>query len=191
MLKNTPEFWKCWSKKMHRNISKDIYINGSNDEARVAEAFASHFESVYQSPVVDTSKVKLEFETLFSKLSQPATEQTSTYHFTDLWRSIDEQFMPIINGYRVVEFLRSWSIPPTGLSLCIPGWDVFYPSPLQFLLNIPPSGLDFNSLPAYSLLCNCAFDLHLCKKTLNLDYSAKYGFLLLSLVHKSSMRVYA
>jgi len=40
--KNTLEFWKSWSKKMHRNIEKDVFINGSNDGATVSNAFAQY-----------------------------------------------------------------------------------------------------------------------------------------------------
>ena len=42
-----PEFRKCWESKFHRNISKEVYVNASNKPADVAEAFASHFRSLY------------------------------------------------------------------------------------------------------------------------------------------------
>ena len=45
--KHMPEFWKCWASKFHRNLDKEVYVNGSNKPADVAEAFASHFSSVY------------------------------------------------------------------------------------------------------------------------------------------------
>ena len=42
-----PGFWKCMASKCHRNLDKEVYINGSNKPADVAEAFASHFSSVF------------------------------------------------------------------------------------------------------------------------------------------------
>ena len=42
-----PEFWKCWTSKFRRNLNKEVYVNGSKKPADVAEAFASHFGSVY------------------------------------------------------------------------------------------------------------------------------------------------
>ena len=38
---------KIMVKKMHRNVEKDVFVNGSNDGAIVANAFCQHFESVY------------------------------------------------------------------------------------------------------------------------------------------------
>ena len=37
-----------------------------------------------------------------------------------------------------------WSISPTGLSLSIPGWDVFFP-PTAFCNDHPPTDFYFNS----------------------------------------------
>src|SRR5438132_10316787 len=34
--KDTPSFWKSWSKKMNSNGCKDVYINGSNDNLKIA-----------------------------------------------------------------------------------------------------------------------------------------------------------
>ena len=30
--KRIPEFWKSWASKFHQNVTKDVYINGSNNE---------------------------------------------------------------------------------------------------------------------------------------------------------------
>ena len=36
-----------WFSKFHKNISKEVYINGSNKDVDVANAFAAQFSSVY------------------------------------------------------------------------------------------------------------------------------------------------
>jgi exonuclease III len=45
--KKIPDFWKSWNKKMHCNVTKEVYVNGSNDEKVVADAFADSFEAIY------------------------------------------------------------------------------------------------------------------------------------------------
>ena len=63
--KNTTDFWKCWSSKFKRNITKDVFINGSNKNVDVANSFANHFQSVYCNTCAsDSSAAKKEFETL-------------------------------------------------------------------------------------------------------------------------------
>ena len=47
LSKNIPEFWKSWNKKMHSNVAKEVFINGSNDDQVVADAFAGSFQSIY------------------------------------------------------------------------------------------------------------------------------------------------
>ena len=56
---------KCSSSKFHKNISKEVYINGSNKDVDVANAFASQFSSVYCS-TNDAADAKREFEGLLS-----------------------------------------------------------------------------------------------------------------------------
>lgn len=61
--KKMPEFWKTWSAKFRRNVSNDVYINGSNDSSSVANAFASHFSKVYMcnasASETDKDEIKL------------------------------------------------------------------------------------------------------------------------------------
>ena len=45
-------------KTFHRNLDKEIYVNSSNKPADVAEAFASHFSSVY----TNSDDAKSEFD---------------------------------------------------------------------------------------------------------------------------------
>ena len=47
--------------KFHRNLDKEVYVNGSNKPADVAEAFASHFSSVYTNSD-DATSAKSEFD---------------------------------------------------------------------------------------------------------------------------------
>ena len=63
--KNSPDFWKTWSNKMHKNIRKDINFNGSSDDLHVADVFACHFESVYFDS--SRSNAKSEFFSSFDK----------------------------------------------------------------------------------------------------------------------------
>ena len=56
-----PEFLKCWTSKFHRNLDKEVYVNGSNKPADVAEAFVSHFSSVYTNSD-DATSAKSEFD---------------------------------------------------------------------------------------------------------------------------------
>ena len=60
--KKIPEFWKCWSSKIHKNISKEVYIHGSNKDVDVA----AQFSSVYCSSV-DAADAKKELEALLSE----------------------------------------------------------------------------------------------------------------------------
>jgi len=53
--KRMPEFWKTWSRKFRHNATRDVYIDGSNDDIYVANAFANHFNRVYESAAVDAS----------------------------------------------------------------------------------------------------------------------------------------
>ena len=39
MNKRIPEYWKNWSRKFQQNVTKDVYINGSNSEKVVSNAF--------------------------------------------------------------------------------------------------------------------------------------------------------
>ena len=52
---------KCWASKFHGNLDKEVYVNGSNKLADVAEAFASHFSSVYTNSD-DATSAKSEFD---------------------------------------------------------------------------------------------------------------------------------
>ena len=61
LTKNSPEFWKSWSKKMHRNVQKEVFVNDSNDGATVANAFAQSFESSYCTSSSNAA-AKAEFE---------------------------------------------------------------------------------------------------------------------------------
>ena len=63
--KQIPEFLKCRSSKFHKNISKEVYINGSNKDVDVANAFAAQFSSVYYSSD-DAADAKKELEALLS-----------------------------------------------------------------------------------------------------------------------------
>ena len=79
--KNTPEFWKCWSSKMRRNIVKDVFMNGSNDDIIVADSFANHFESVYFDSAGD-SRIKNEFDALLSRTPQTHDAPQVRSHFS-------------------------------------------------------------------------------------------------------------
>ena len=45
--KRLPEFWKCWNRKFNKNVTKEVSINGSCDNADVANSFANFFSDVY------------------------------------------------------------------------------------------------------------------------------------------------
>jgi len=45
--KRMPEFWKCWNKKFSKNVTKQITLNGCNDDVVVANTFADFFSDVY------------------------------------------------------------------------------------------------------------------------------------------------
>ena len=48
------DFWKTWNKKMYKNVNHDVYVNGSNDNATVGNAFLNHFNSIYYDSGEDT-----------------------------------------------------------------------------------------------------------------------------------------
>ena len=48
------DFWKTWNKKMYKNANHDVYVNGSNDNATVGNAFLNHFNSIYYDSGEDT-----------------------------------------------------------------------------------------------------------------------------------------
>ena len=48
--------------KVYKNISKEVYINGSNKDVDVANAFSAQFSSVYCS----SDDAKKEFDALLS-----------------------------------------------------------------------------------------------------------------------------
>ena len=77
--KNTPAFWKTWNKKMRSNVAKEVYVNGSNEEKLVADAFADNFESVYFD---SNSKLesKKEFFDLLSSNSKTCTVSPAELH---------------------------------------------------------------------------------------------------------------
>ena len=68
--KDTPSFWKSWSKKMNCNINKDVYINGVNDNLKVANEFATYFETVYSDSSLAFSAVD-EFRSLYAQSVNP------------------------------------------------------------------------------------------------------------------------
>ena len=47
MNKRIPEFCKSSSSKFHQNVTKDMYINSSNSELIMSNAFADHFSSSF------------------------------------------------------------------------------------------------------------------------------------------------
>src|SRR5215469_5800163 len=49
LLKDNVNFWKCWNSKMHCNITKEVYIDGNNDELYVANVFGNYFNEVYSN----------------------------------------------------------------------------------------------------------------------------------------------
>ena len=53
MNKRILEFWKSWSSKFHQNVTKNVYINGSNNKLIVSNAFADHFSSIYSASYND------------------------------------------------------------------------------------------------------------------------------------------
>ena len=53
MNKRISEFWKSWASKFHQNVTKDVYINGSNSELVAPNAFADHFSSIYSTSYND------------------------------------------------------------------------------------------------------------------------------------------
>ena len=73
--KRIPEFWKCWVSKFRCNLTKEIYVNGSNKPSEVAHAFADYFDSVYVNSA-DTSTAKSKFDSLFwsSASNNPKSE---------------------------------------------------------------------------------------------------------------------
>ena len=62
--KKIPDFWKSWSRKMHRNVEKDVFVNGSSEGSDVANTFADVFESIYFDSSSDLG-AKNEFINLF------------------------------------------------------------------------------------------------------------------------------
>ena len=68
MHKRIPEFWKSWYSKFHQNITKDVYINGSNGELIVLNAFADHFHSIY-STWYNNLEAKHDFDVLYASIS--------------------------------------------------------------------------------------------------------------------------
>ena len=83
LSKNTSDFWKSWGKKVHRNIEKDVFLNGSNDSSAVANAFAQHFEAVYCTSSA-AADAKNEFESHFNEcnLAQLSPEDISPAQIT-------------------------------------------------------------------------------------------------------------
>ena len=63
MNKRIPEFWKSWSSKFHQNVTNDVYINSSNNERVVSNAFADHFSSIYSISFNDLD-AKRDFDVL-------------------------------------------------------------------------------------------------------------------------------
>ena len=53
MNKRIPEFWKSWSSKFHRNVTKNVDINGFNSELVISNAFADHFSFIYSTSYND------------------------------------------------------------------------------------------------------------------------------------------
>ena len=79
--KNFNDFWKSWSKKNGHNNSfqQEIYINGSNDNEVVLNAFKNHFESTYTDSSAD-NYAKLEFESCSkSALHKEASTSYGSY----------------------------------------------------------------------------------------------------------------
>ena len=64
-----PELWTCWASKFQRNLDEEVYVNGSNKPADVAEAFASHFSCVYTN--FDDTSAKSEFDGICRGSSSP------------------------------------------------------------------------------------------------------------------------
>ena len=68
LSKNTNDFWKTWSRKMHSNIEKDVNLNGSNDPIQVANSFASHFKTIYYDSSTNC-EARDEYDNLVSGIS--------------------------------------------------------------------------------------------------------------------------
>lgn len=83
MNKDIPDFWKSWSSKMHSNIAKDVYIDGSNNDSHVANAFAGYFESVYYNSS-NVQSAKNEFESKLAQMSHVDKQSISSYFTVEL-----------------------------------------------------------------------------------------------------------
>src|SRR5437870_2540023 len=70
--KDTPSFWKSWSKKMNSNGCKDVYINGSNDNLKIANEFATYFDIIYSDSSTAVSAVDE-----YRKLCEEAVNRTA------------------------------------------------------------------------------------------------------------------
>ena len=68
MNKRIPEFWKRWSSKFHQNLAKDVYIDDSNNETVVSNAFADHFSSIY-SASYNNLDAKRDFDVLCASIA--------------------------------------------------------------------------------------------------------------------------
>ena len=69
---------------MHSNVTRDAYINGTNDNLSVANSFATQFESISNSAVNDCDK--REFESLLNQMSYDSSS-------TDILSSINVEFV--------------------------------------------------------------------------------------------------
>jgi hypothetical protein len=79
--KRSPEFWKCWASKTRSNFVKEVFINDSNDEVNVANAFADHFQSVYYDSSTNRG-AKLEFEQMMANLAPACSASRISSLFT-------------------------------------------------------------------------------------------------------------
>ena len=59
-----PEFWKCWNKKFSKNVTKQITLNGCNDDVVVANTFADFFSDVYYDSIVTWKHLMLTMQSL-------------------------------------------------------------------------------------------------------------------------------
>jgi hypothetical protein len=79
--KNTPDFWKTWNKKMRSNVAKEVYINGSNEDKVVADAFADNFESVYYDSNSKSESKKDFFKLLYDNSMTRIVSPTELHSF--------------------------------------------------------------------------------------------------------------
>ena len=56
--KNSSDFWKCWNSKYKKHLDVNTCINGSSDNASIAESFRVHLSSIYNDSGHQSSKGK-------------------------------------------------------------------------------------------------------------------------------------